>query len=99
MNDPKIIRIEHGKDPFEIPVKRFYLPIKIYWKCPKGHENITDLNRECLSYPLLNVPNEYGLCCSICDDEDDGPPFHFDDYNFDIEYTIDIDFKIRVKKK
>ena len=51
-------------DPFEIPVKRLYLPFRVLDDCPKcGKQRAHDLNSQYLSYPVLGDTISLGFYC------------------------------------
>lgn len=57
------------KGVWEIPVKRFYLPIKIAGNCPVcGRLGVTDLESDYLSNPMINDAETVSINCEHCDD-------------------------------
>ena len=59
-------------EEFELQVKRLCLPVRLALKCPKCKiTTIKDLNREYLSYPIVNRPEELYHCCPNCENEFD----------------------------
>ncbi len=58
------LKIEQADTPFEIDVKRFYLPVTITATCPKCGATVTrDFEEHYLSYPSTNEPIEEMLYC------------------------------------
>lgn len=57
--------------PFEIDVKRFYLPgVVLKERCPScGAEALDDLGDRYLSYPTANVDFDHGMWCKDCGHE------------------------------
>ena len=65
---------KHIDKEFELDVKRFHLPIKIYVECPNCFiTHAVDLEDSYLSYPTLNKKIEQYCNCNECDTE-----FEFD---------------------
>lgn len=55
-------------DPFELPVKRFYLPGNVIEEtCKCGGTAKLDLGRDYLSFPDVNEPYDVGMYCNRCD--------------------------------
>lgn len=70
-----------------IDVKRFYLPIKLNFKCPHCGSDINhDFNSDYLSYPQLNTKSSIGIWCRECDKESE----------FDM--TLEVGIKVNTKK-
>ena len=64
----KITRNKNQDNETTVEVKRFYIPFTIETKCPNcNKKNVTNLEREYLSYPPLGDPFEFGFYCSDCD--------------------------------
>jgi len=50
--------------PFEISVKRLYLPFRVEDDCPEcGKRCVHDLNSDYLSYPVLGEPIHLSFYC------------------------------------
>jgi hypothetical protein len=63
------MRIENRPEPFEIQVKRFYLPARVTDTCPNcGKEQTRDLDGDYLSYPKANAPEPVNFYCD-CEHE------------------------------
>lgn len=62
--------IKNLKTPFQIEVKRLYLPVVITKNCPKCSRRIVlDLNDDYISYPTLNTVEDIHMYCAECDYE------------------------------
>ncbi len=64
--------IVNSTEPFDIDVKRFYVPgASLASKCPKcGREHERDFGDRYIMYPKANTPIKINLYCG--DDEDGG---------------------------
>ena len=71
------------KEKFEIPVKRFYIPVEIKEKCPKCKTICSvNLDDNYLSYPSVNHKEVLEVYCDKCDDE------------FTICITLELEIKV-----
>ena len=71
------------KEQYEIPVKRFYLPLKIIKKCPTcGGDCETDFSSNYLSYPVINKELSSYFYCDKCDSE-----FQ---YNIELKVSVNV---------
>lgn len=62
--------ITNKAEPFEVEVKRFYLPAVLTCDCPAcGVPAVCDMENDYLSYPMANKPFDQGLCCRECEHE------------------------------
>lgn len=65
------MKISQKYSPFEIDVKRFYVPnTTIEDECPKCRIiNKKDLDGDYLSYPSANEPFDFNFHCGTCNTE------------------------------
>ncbi len=81
------MNIEFRKEPFDVDVKRFYVPLTFTDKCPKCGvlDKVSYTNDQYLSYPTVNEPflhTQY-FYCNECDHE----------WESDCELTLVMDTK------
>lgn len=82
-----IHEIEKGAD---IDVKRFYLPVEDYVKCPVCKKDIEiNLGDQYLSYPTIGHEYEYGLYCNGCENE----------FEIDIVLSMSVEIKTDTLKQ
>ena len=82
-------KILNKTKPYELDVKRCYLPFSIITNCPNCGSTIErDVSTDYLSFPYLNSKECVGLYCTECEN----------DFVIDIKISINVDILSEVKK-
>lgn len=64
------MKIINYEEPFDLGVKRFYLPVEIQAECPCCCSEISrDLEDDYLSYPVANVKEPVTFYCEDCNED------------------------------
>jgi hypothetical protein len=64
------VAVTNRAEPFEVEVKRFYVPAVVACDCPNCGERVThDMENDYLSYPVANEPFDHGMYCAKCEHE------------------------------